>query len=105
MDKIEKTVLKYGTIIYKLNGKLHKEDGPAVYYPDGSKKYYLNDKLHNEDGPALEYSNGYKEYRLNGELHREDGPAIVDPEKTEELYFLKNKRVSKKQWIRLRKQY
>jgi hypothetical protein len=59
-----------------LNGKLHREDGPAVEYVNGDKYWYLNGKLHREDGPAIERANGYKAWCLNGKLHREDGPAI-----------------------------
>ena len=32
----------------------------------GTKKWYLNGKLHREDGPAVERSNGTKEWWLNG---------------------------------------
>jgi hypothetical protein len=42
------------------NGKLHREDGPAVEYADGSKKWYLNGKLHREGGPAVEYCRRHK---------------------------------------------
>ena len=45
-------------------------------YDNGDKYWYLNGKLHREDGPAVEWSNGSKEWWLNGELHREDGPAV-----------------------------
>ena len=45
-------------------------------YPSGIKEWYLNGKLHREDGPAIEYSDGGKEWYLNGKRHREDGPAI-----------------------------
>ena len=41
--------------------KLHREDGPAVEYVNGSKSRYIDDKLHREDGPAIERSNGIKE--------------------------------------------
>ena len=43
---------------------------------DGTKKWYLNGKFHREDGPAIEYADGAKEWFLNGERHREDGPAV-----------------------------
>ena len=43
---------------------------------DGHKSWYLNGKLHREDGPAIEYANGDKSWYLNGKRHREDGPAI-----------------------------
>ena len=33
---------------------------------NGDKEWWLNGKLHREDGPAIEYSNGYKAWCLNG---------------------------------------
>jgi hypothetical protein len=65
-----------GTKKWYLNGKLHREDGPAIEYPSGTKEWHLNGKLHREDGPAVEYWSGAKRWYLYGELHREDGPAI-----------------------------
>ena len=50
-----------------LNGKLHREDGPAIERANGDKSWYLNGKLHREDGPAVEWANGYKSWYLNGE--------------------------------------
>jgi hypothetical protein len=41
-----------------LNGKLHREDGPAVEYADGSKEWWINGQCHREDGPAVEYADG-----------------------------------------------
>ena len=43
---------------------------------DGTKAWFLNGKCHREDGPAIERADGTKEWLLNGQLHREDGPAI-----------------------------
>jgi hypothetical protein len=40
------------------NGKLHREDGPAGEFADGTKRWYHYGKLHHEDGPADEYANG-----------------------------------------------
>lgn len=65
-----------GSKKWYLKGKLHRESGPAVEYADGTKHWYLNGELHRESGPAVEFADGYKEWYLNGELHREDGPAI-----------------------------
>jgi hypothetical protein len=53
---------KEGTMI------LHREDGPAIEYFEGSKEWYLNGKLHREDGPAIEDSDGRKYWYLNGKL-------------------------------------
>ena len=54
----------------------HREDGPAIEYPDGGKLWYRNGECHREDGPAIEYPDGGKSWWSNGERHREDGPAI-----------------------------
>ena len=64
---IEYTVKVYsdGYKAWYLNGKRHREDGPALEDSDGDKAWYLNNKLHREDGPAVEYSKGYKEWYLN----------------------------------------
>ena len=62
---------------YYINGKLHREDGPALifyYYEKGnilSEYYYLNGKRHREDGAAYiyYYQDGniyYEAYYLNG---------------------------------------
>jgi len=61
---------------YNLDGKLHRENGPAIKLANGSKEWYLDGKRHREDGPAIEYTSGSKEWYLHGKLHREDGPAV-----------------------------
>ena len=66
--KSECKVDEYGTRSWYLNGKLHRDDGPAIEYASGHKEWYLNGKLHREDGPAIEYSYGYKAwYRKCGQ--------------------------------------
>ena len=62
----EVKVYDNGSKEWYLNGKSHREDGPAVEYANGSKYWYLNDKLHREDGPACEYASGDKFWFLNG---------------------------------------
>ena len=76
MQQPTMTVDKDGNKTWRLNGKYHREDGPAIEYVDGSKAWFLHGKLHREDGPAIEYANGTKVWYLHGMLHREDGPAI-----------------------------
>ena len=44
MNKPECKIDPFGTKIWRLNGKLHREDGPACEYPDGTKYWFLNDK-------------------------------------------------------------
>jgi len=60
---------------WELDGKLHREDGPALIYSNGTEHWYFHGKLHREDGPAIIKCTGTKEWYLHGKLHREDGPA------------------------------
>ena len=55
-----------------LNGKRHREDGPAYECASGHKYWYLNGKRHREDGPAIEYANGDKAWFLNGVRYTEE---------------------------------
>ena len=56
-----------GSQEWYLNGKFHREDGPAIIRPDGSQFWYLNGRLHREDGPAIIYSNGTVLYFKHGQ--------------------------------------
>ena len=72
-----KKVLENGTVEYRNNdGLLHREDGPAIEWTNGTIFWYLNGERHREAGPAIEFAKGDKEWWINGHLHREDGPAI-----------------------------
>ena len=88
------SVIKYevhvdsdGTTEWYLNGKLHREDGPAIEYEDGSTIWCVNGKYHKENGPAVVMMNLYKAWYHNGLLHREDGPAIESVNGTKEYWF------------------
>ena len=65
--------------IHKNNqGQLHRTDGPAVEYKNGTKYWCQENKNHRIDGlPAVEFSCGSKEWWVNGERHRTDGPAVI----------------------------
>ena len=52
-------------------GNLHRLDGPAREWIDGSKEWWLNGEYHREDGPAIEFSVGTKKWYLNGEYYTE----------------------------------
>jgi hypothetical protein len=71
-ENLKKHTDKDGTIIYELNGKLHREDGPAVEHSNGNKCWYIDDRLHRADGPAIEWVNGYKEWWLEGIEYTEE---------------------------------
>jgi hypothetical protein len=93
-------VMAYGSKFWYLNGKLHREDGPAIEWASGGKRWYLNDELHREDGPAIEYASGDKLWYLNGKLHREDGPAI-EWASGDKWWYLNNKRVTEEEHKRM----
>ena len=76
MNKPIKTTDKHGDTFYKLNGVLHRTDGPAVEWANGRKEWYTNGKRHRTDGPAVEWADGTKAWWVNGERHRTDGPAV-----------------------------
>jgi hypothetical protein len=61
-------VLPNGTKEWRLNGKLHHANRPAIEWFDGSKAWWLNGKLHRSNGPAIEQFDGSKQWYLNGEL-------------------------------------
>jgi hypothetical protein len=60
------------TRYYNKKGFLHRIDGPAIEYPNGTKRWYQNGLRHRLDGPATDHADGYKEWRQNGQLHRLD---------------------------------
>lgn len=68
-----------GTIRYLLNGFLHRIDGPALIFNDGSYGWFLYDQLHRIDGPAIHFQNGkYDEYWVNNTCYSyEDFKLIV----------------------------
>ncbi len=46
-------------------GELHRVNGPAIEWADGTKSWWLNGKLHRTDGPAIEWADGDREWDLN----------------------------------------
>ena len=80
---IEYTVKVYdnGSKEWLLNGKRHREDGPAVEHVCGDNEWFLNGLRHREDGPAMEYADGFRLWCLNGKICRD---------KIEWVYPIKN---------------
>jgi hypothetical protein len=77
---------KDGTRRHYHNGKRHREDGPAVIYPNGYQSWWINGLLHREDGPAIVCSTGTLFWILNGE--RVDMEAVLDTPEKMEAYLL-----------------
>jgi hypothetical protein len=91
-------VFKNGDKEWYLNGKLHREDGPAAEWADGNKFWCLNGNLHRKDGPAIEYADGTKAWYINGNCHRENGPAYEYADGTKE-YYLDGIKYSEKEFL------
>ena len=88
--------------MWKVNGKLHREDGPAVEYITGKKHWVCCGVLHREDGPAVESPlhdiwplEGVYHRDINqvasiwysrGKIHRVNGPAVIYPDMSEEWW-------------------
>ena len=49
-------------------------------YSNGDTYWSLNGKLHREDGPAVEWARGHKFYYLNGkQMTEEEHKAAINP--------------------------
>ena len=76
--------LRGGTVEWRTaHGALHREDGPAVMLPNGSKEWWVHGHKHRDDGPAITWADGTAMRRQHDNLHRIDGPAYVHPDGTE----------------------
>jgi hypothetical protein len=60
-------IIRKGKKVWKTKTKkIHREDGPAIEWEDGTKEWYIYGKLHREDSPAIEYANGYNNWCICG---------------------------------------
>ena len=72
--------------VWYREGALHREDGPAIEWRDGTKEWYVNNERHRVDGPAFVRWDGYKAWFLNDKIHRTDGPAAEWPDGRKEWW-------------------
>ena len=98
---MKKEIDSSGTIWYynDLN-QIHREDGPAIEYANGTKFWCRNDQYHREDGPAIEWADGEKHWYRNDQLHREDGPAIEYSNGKKEYWLLDIQYATKKDYLK-----
>ena len=77
-----------------------KEQPQCKVYASRRKAWFLNGKLHREDGPAIEWADGTKVWYLNGEeVHPETlvdlqlsrGVFCYYNEQAQTLHFAENK--------------
>jgi hypothetical protein len=62
------TVDEICTVWRNAKGQLHRTDGPAIEFSNGSKEWFQNDMLYRTDGPAIELANGDKLWYIDGDL-------------------------------------
>ena len=67
MSSFKKTNMYKNTYWYKVGTHLlHREDGPAITYADGTFCWVRHGLIHREDGPSRVWPNGDRNYDLNG---------------------------------------
>ena len=82
------------------NGNLHRLDGPAVEYADGSCAWFIDGKYHRLDGPAVERKNDQFGWWVNGKPVPEKDHPFVKLLKKYRLYARwKRKELTKDDWI------
>ena len=86
-----------GTQSWRLNGNLHREDGPAIITSTGNQEWWVTGKLHREDGPAVVWVDGHQEWWVTGNHHREDGPAVIWSDGTQE-WWVNGKQLTEEQF-------
>ena len=74
--------------------KHYYEDDSSILY----RTMYYNDEdqIHRTDGPAIEWADGSKAWVINNNYHRIEGPAeiYVDGDTIRKFYSINNKRYS-----------
>ena len=79
---------QYGVVRYRnSDGQLHRVDGPAIEWEDGSREWWLHGRLHRVDGPAYEGADGSRSWYRHGKLLREDGPAYEGADGSRSWYL------------------
>lgn len=65
-------IKKVSLIAYYLDGQLHRLDGPALEWLDGTKRWKKAGKLHCLSGPAEEYADGSRYWWVEGNEYSEE---------------------------------
>ena len=80
--------LKYRVVVnehgtreyYNKDDQLHRTDGPAVIWDDGTELWCQHGLLHRTDGPAIIWNDGVKEWWLGGrQLTEDEFNQAIDP--------------------------
>ena len=83
----------------QVSGKTQTPESTMTMSKNGVKGWHNADgKLHRDDGPAIEHPNGYKAWYIDGNLHRTDGPAVVCARGSKE-WFINGKQLTEKEFM------
>ena len=85
---------------YYLDGFLHREDGPAIIYPNGIMEWYNHGSKHRIDGPAIINPFGPDEWYMNDLRYREDGPTVIHLDNKVEWWLGNTKFIHFLDWCR-----
>ena len=44
---------EYGIVYHIMDNELHRTNGPAIEWPDGTQEWWVDGKRHRSDGPAF----------------------------------------------------
>lgn len=77
ISSIELLIRDRGTLNWLKDGRLHRENEPAIIWENGSEFWRNDGEPHREDGPAIIHADGSELWYKNGKPHRTDGPAII----------------------------
>ena len=55
-DEPTRSCSRYGDVVFRLNGRLHRVDGPAWVACNGDAEWRQAGLLHRVDGPAMEFA-------------------------------------------------
>lgn len=74
-----------GKPMYRKAGHLHRLDGPAVVWDDGTQLWFFEGKLHRDGGPAVHGGPGRSEHWREGvrlDVAFDDEPELDDLDET-----------------------
>lgn len=67
-----------GTRCWYSSGQLHRVQGPAVVYLDGSEEWWFEGRRHRMGGPAITFKCGLTKWYMHGLKHCLSGPAVTN---------------------------
>lgn len=69
-----------------------------IEYPNGNTTWYLDGRKHREDGPAIQHKFYPCRWYYKGKLHRIGGPAIEEGTHTNAEYYIHGERFTKENY-------